>query len=211
MFVGHYAPALLLRERFPEVPLWSLFLGVQAVDVLFFLLAPMGVERVALQPGVGGPQALVLEWMPWSHSLLMTGVWAVVLGGALALGGRRRAGLALGLAVASHWFCDLLVHTPDLHLGLGAEPRVGLGLWSWPVLAYGVEVLLLVACAAWLARAGRGLGRLAALTGVLVVAQTVFAFGPPAEVPVVVLALVSEVSFFGFAGLAAWSERSPAG
>ena len=39
MLAGHYGPALAMKARFPRVPLWSLFVAVQAVDIAFFIFA----------------------------------------------------------------------------------------------------------------------------------------------------------------------------
>ncbi len=47
MFVGHYGVAYLLKKRFGQIPLWSLFVSVQLVDILAFILVPMGIERIA--------------------------------------------------------------------------------------------------------------------------------------------------------------------
>jgi hypothetical protein len=127
MFVGHYAPALALRARYREAPLWALFLGVQAVDLLFFVLVPLGAEQMELDPSRRGFLALRLLYMPWSHSLALTLVYGAVIALVLRARGHARLGVALGLAVCSHWLCDLLVHTPDLPLAPGA-PSVGLGL-----------------------------------------------------------------------------------
>ena len=128
MFVGHYAPALALRARYPEAPLWALFLAVQAVDVAFFVLVPLGVEHMALDPSQPGFLALRLTYLPWSHSLALTLAYGVLVALAFRARGHARLGVALALAVCSHWVCDLLVHTPDLPLAPGA-PSVGFGLW----------------------------------------------------------------------------------
>ena len=53
----------------------------------------------------------------------------------------------LALAAASHWLLDLLVHRPDLPLW-GNSFRVGLALWNHPVIAFLLELALLLACAA---------------------------------------------------------------
>ena len=70
MMTGHYAPAYALKSRFPETPLWQLFLGVQALDVMFFVLVPLGIERVVLDPTARMPLAMDLQFMPYSHSLV---------------------------------------------------------------------------------------------------------------------------------------------
>lgn len=51
-----------------------------------------------------------------------------------------------------HWLADLLVHRPDLPLGLFG-PKVGLGLWNLPVLEMIVELGLLgLAICIWVAK-----------------------------------------------------------
>jgi hypothetical protein len=48
----------------------------------------------------------------------------------------------LGLAVFSHWVLDFVVHRPDLPL-YDDTAKVGLGLWNFPAIAFGLEALLL--------------------------------------------------------------------
>jgi hypothetical protein len=139
VYAGHYAPALALKRWRPEVPLWQLLLAVQAVDVLFWALVPLGIERMHLDFSQPGKMSLILEYMPFSHSLAATALWA--LAPVLAL--RSGAGVALGMAVASHWFLDLPMHRPDLPLATGDGVRVGLGLWQWPLVAWAFESAVL--------------------------------------------------------------------
>ena len=141
MLAGHYAPALALHARLPRAPLWSLFLAVQAVDVAFFALALVGVERSEYDPQAL-PRFKVTSGVI-THSLVTTPLWGLL---ALALGWRARGaavGLGLALAVVSHWPLDLVVHAPDLPLGLSQEPAVGLSLWCYPPWSLVLELLLL--------------------------------------------------------------------
>ena len=58
----------------------------------------------------------------------------------------------LGLVAFSHWVLDLLVHRMDMPLlpaDLGNLPRLGLGLWQYPLVAAGLEALLVIV-GAWL-------------------------------------------------------------
>src|SRR5262245_20262667 len=126
MFAGHFAPALAAKARFPELALWKLFLACQAVDLLFDVLVPLGVEIIELK-GERGPLAIELQWMPWSHSLVVVLLYASACAGVGALAGRPREGLVLGAVLGSHWPLDLLVHAPDMPLWWG-EPCLGLGL-----------------------------------------------------------------------------------
>lgn len=197
MFMGHYAPALALKGRFPDIPAWHLFLAVQAVDVLFFALVPIGVEHLSIDSSQPGSLALVLGYMPFSHSLVATLLWALVP--VLAL--RSREGIALGLAVASHWFLDLPMHVHDLPILTGEGLRVGFGLWRHPIAAWAFEIGLLVAAAWPLAR------RWQAVCALLVVVQTLQTLVVPLPTSVPALAAMSEASYLAFAALAWWVER----
>lgn len=59
----------------------------------------------------------------------MAVIWGVAAG-RLAVVPLKRAGsgVAIGLAVVSHWILDFIAHRPDLPLWPGG-PEVGLGLW----------------------------------------------------------------------------------
>jgi hypothetical protein len=201
MFAGHYAPAFALKSRFREVPLWQLFVAVQAVDILFFVLVPLGIERAHVDPTRAGLLALQLDYMPWSHSLLAALVYAGIVAGI----GRSRASVALGLAILSHWLCDLPMHTPDLPLAAGDGLRVGLGLWTYPLLAFGFEASLIVACFALYWRVER---RAAWLCALLVVVQAVNALVLPLPQSSLALAALSEGSYVAFAAVAWWAERA---
>jgi hypothetical protein len=144
MFVGHYAAGLAAKAAEPRIPLWACLLAVQLVDVAWAVLVLVGVERFRLDPNLPS-NPLVLEHMPYTHSLVATLAW----GALAALAARRafawatpRAAAVLGLAVASHWLLDLVVHRPDLTLW-GSEPKLGLGLWNHTGLALGLELGLL--------------------------------------------------------------------
>jgi len=156
MFIGHYAAALAAKAAAPRAPLWALVGGAHLLDTAFsgFLIA--GVERFrvdASQPG----NPLVLEHMPWSHSLVAAVAWSLLAAGAGRLL-RLRWDIAalIGAVVFSHWLLDWLVHRPDLALWPGGE-KVGLGFWNFPAAEMALEVGLLgVAGAAWIARRKEG-------------------------------------------------------
>lgn len=192
MFAGHYAPAIVLHRRYPDVALWKLFVAVQAVDVLFWGLAATGVERMHVDPAAEGNLALGLDFMPWSHSLAAAIGWAALVAGAT----RSRAGLVLAVAVASHWFFDLPVHLADLPLAAGDGLRVGFGLWAWPVAAWALEVGVVGLAAVGAER------RVVGLAALLVAVQTLQAFVIPLPKTVVGLAITCEVSYLAFAGIA---------
>jgi len=43
--------------------------------------------------------------------------------------------------VVSHWVLDWVSHVPDMPLYPGGAWRVGLGLWNWPAVTIGVELV----------------------------------------------------------------------
>jgi hypothetical protein len=164
MFVGHYAAALAARAVEPRAPLWSYVLGCQAIDIAWSGLILAGVEKAGVDPSLPG-SPLTLDFMPYTHSLPAAVLWSVVVGVGLMLLLKlpRRAGVIMGLTVFSHWALDFLVHRPDLPL-LWGEPKVGLGLWNYPLPEQVLEMgLLALAAAAWTWRRGQeGRGWIAA-------------------------------------------------
>ena len=189
MFIGHYAPALALRALPGSPGLATGFVAVQLIDVGFFTLSWAGIEKWALNPAITGFMPVDLYFMPYTHSLLGTGLWAAAaafLYAMLAPGGRRLAGSAIifGL-VLSHWALDLIVHRHDLGL-LGDEPhKLGFALWDWPLLTIPLELGLLAVGLAVYVKASAPRNALGHVTPwlvlvALIAAQCVNWFTPPA-------------------------------
>src|SRR5882757_7997700 len=113
MYAGHFAVGLAMKAKQPAAPTWALLLGTGLLDVLFGIFIMLGIERATMTPHVG--QGFSLDFIDWSHSLLMSLVWALLYG---ALFWRRGAAVAwmLAFAVFSHFLLDLPMHTPDLAL-----------------------------------------------------------------------------------------------
>ena len=120
MFVGHYGAALALKSAERRVSLGLLFLGVQFVDLLFFPLVAVGVERMSIVPNATASTHFTLNYMPYTHSLVASVAWSalvfvvayVILG--CGRPGRISISFVLAASVMSHWIFDLIVHTPDL-------------------------------------------------------------------------------------------------
>jgi len=147
MFIGHFAAGLGLKRVAPEVSLGTLFFGAQFLDLLWPTLLLTGTEMVELAPDAKGPP-LNFTHYPFSHSLLMVMVWAVLLGGAYyGLRRKVRGALVCAAAVLSHWLLDLIVHHPDLPLAPGTDHRVGFGLWESLPISLSIELgLFAVGC-----------------------------------------------------------------
>ena len=206
MFIGHFAVAFAAKRAAPTVSLGTLFIACEFVDLLWpvFLLA--GIEAVAIAPGITRFTPLDFQSYPWSHSLLMVVVWAVVF--AAAFFARRRQWLpaaVLALVVLSHWFLDLVVHRPDLPLAPGSDVKVGFGVWDSLPGTLLLEGALFVIGVRFYLRGSQALDRtghwaLYGLLALLLVSYVATAFGPPPpSVPA-----IAAVGLAGGAVTAAW-------
>ena len=224
MFIGHYGPAVWDAHRTGGVRLWHAFLAVQAMDILFCILAIIGLEGGVLE----GAHPLAFN-IPYSHSLVGAVVIAVAVGLLYRLmrsGAGTKAAVIMGALAFSHWPLDLIVHRPDMPLLPGGDTFVGLGLWNLPWVAYGLEVLLLGGMFAWWLSVTRGPRWTAVAVWVLVALLSVVNFGSivqptlalqagtfdPASIPDATRFGVTGLVFFiGLALVVAWLEgkRSP--
>lgn len=216
MFVGHYAAAFALKGKEKNASLGWLFIAVQFVDILFFPFAVWGLETMEFVPGFTETNDFKMEF-PYTHGLLGSMVWSIVFGGIYYLfWGRKKTkgksvALVMGLAVLSHWFADLLVHTPDLPLVAG-EPKFGFGLWQNKLLTFLLEAALLI-LGLWyyLSRttANTPFGKLAALGFVvfLLVVNYLNYYVLPANHDLMGITISALATYFLFAGLAFWVDR----
>lgn len=213
MFIGHYAPAFVIKSVEKTIPLWLLFLAVQLVDIAWAVFVLLGIEKVRIVPGITASNPLDLYYFPFTHSLLAALVWSVI---AFALfksipkfRGIRGAALLVGVGVFAHWVLDLFVHTRDLPL-YGDVFKVGLGLWNYPIMAMMLEggllaggILLYLGSTTAKSRFGRY--GVVVFGLIMLVIHLSSLFGPPPPSPRA-LALVMLVCYLGFAGIAFWLE-----
>jgi hypothetical protein len=152
VYAGHFAAAVVLRAREPKVPFWAILLGVGLLDLLFGPFVLLGIEHVTLTPDT--PPGFSLDYIDWSHSLLMSLVWSLLFG-ALFFRLGRRAVLVVALAVFSHFILDLPMHPADLALWPGSSIHFGFGLWErLPVGSWFVELaVILSGCGYYIAKA----------------------------------------------------------
>lgn len=148
MFVGHYTAAFLLKAKEPKASLGMLFIAVQFVDILFFPFVLLGIERLQLVEHFNDVNNYNLEYMPFTHGLLGSTIWAIlwylvyrfiIVKEAI---NAKNIAMVMALGVLSHWFADLIAHTPDLPL-INGEPKFGFGLWRNKLLTFVVEATLL--------------------------------------------------------------------
>jgi hypothetical protein len=143
MFIGHFAPAFIAATHPKAPPLGVLIVAAQLVDIACFIFILTGVEAMRIVPGFTAMNPMDLYHMPYTHSLLGTLIWAG--GAALVVGAMTRnriAALIAACVVVSHWFLDVLVHAPDMTLW-GMAPKLGLGLWNYPLIEMPLELGLI--------------------------------------------------------------------
>ena len=209
MFIGHFAPAMIAARHKDAPSLPVLFIGAQLVDWAFFGLLLTGAEKMRVTPGISAMNPMDLYYMPYTHSLLGSAIFALVFGALIFAATRNRTGVLIAAAVVlSHWFLDLLVHVPDLTLA-GSPPKLGFGLWNHPSIEMPLELALTFGSLWVYAKVAKPKALpLASLAGVLLLLQAVNWFGP---VEPEVTAGTSLLAFFAFGLvtlLAWWVYRS---
>jgi membrane-bound metal-dependent hydrolase YbcI (DUF457 family) len=152
MFLGHIAVGFAGKRVAPKTSLGTLLLAPLFLDALWPIFLATGLERARVAPGATLVTPLDFEHYPWSHSLVMTLVWAAFFALAYrALKGSGRAAAWLAAAVLSHWIFDAVVHRPDLPLAPWLDTRVGFGLWNHRLATAAVELgLLALGLGIWL-------------------------------------------------------------
>ena len=128
MFIGHFGVALAAKKFAPKTSLGTTIFAAEFVDLLWPVLLLLGVEHVAIAPGITRMSPLDLTDYPISNSLLMSVIWAVLVGGIYFAVRRYAAGAwVVGLMVLSHWFLDFIAHRADMPLAPGIHKYYGLG------------------------------------------------------------------------------------
>jgi membrane-bound metal-dependent hydrolase YbcI (DUF457 family) len=157
--VDHSATALVIKRRFPSVPMTPLLVSVQAMELAWVALNYLGVEQTTTSASVRTVADIHLAYIPYSHSVATAAAAALVTWLTIERGfGRRALGRAVAVGILSHLVLDLATHAPDIALWPGSPfPRLGLGLYSGaPAVAFVVELLYGVLCW-WVYRGRKGL------------------------------------------------------
>jgi len=213
VFVGHYAVSLALKRFEKRASLGVLFLAVQFVDIVFFPFILTGIERLSIVENFTQSTHFELEYMPYTHSLLGSALWAAAAYAMFRWIVVRNSSVALvvALAVFSHWVLDLIVHTPDLPLWSDESLKLGFGLWNNAVATFTLEAVLL-GSALWLylrsTSATNTVGRygMSVFVGLLVLINVPNIFGPLMDDSELGLAISALTAYFLFAAVAFWLD-----
>lgn len=130
--IAHLAFGFAAKPLKPKVPLAVWLIGSELIDLVWIASYLLGLKD-------------------WSHTLLMSAVWSIILGGIIGGIGRDwKAGL-LGFGVGiSHWILDAVVWPmtyvfPDRQNAImtflpGNPAGIGLGLYRHPAAVYATEL-----------------------------------------------------------------------
>jgi hypothetical protein len=186
MFIGHFAVGFAAKRVIPAVSLGTLFLSVQLADLLWPTFVLMGLESFTVDPGITDVTPLNFVSYPYSHSLMMSVVWALVFGITYWMFNQHKTCTAviLGMLVLSHWVLDFFSHRPDMPLTVGGDTLVGLGLWNSLPATVVVESAMFVTGIVLYLQATRPLDRVGtysfwALIAFIIMVYFASIFGPP--------------------------------
>ena len=185
MFIGHFAVGFASKRFAPKASLGVLMAAPILLDLLWPIFLLTGLERVRIAPGITAFTPFDLEYMPYSHSLVMSIVWALLFAGGYWLLTRYQAGaVVIAIGVFSHWVLDFITHRPDLLLYPGGHAKFGLGLWHSIIGTLLIEVPMFIA-GVWLyitTTRPKGIIGVLALWGLVALLALIYAnglLGPP--------------------------------
>lgn len=201
MMAGHFGLAAAVKSKQPRLPLWSLMLATQLLDILFVPLLVLGVESIEVLPGKAlGPAnyGAALIQADYTHSLEGALIITIVAGIIASRWWGRPAAKVFGAVVFSHWLLDLLVHRADMPIlsgNAGNLPLLDLGLWHAPVATLIIEAALILVGTALYARAALSLPALPGESPDVIHKRAITAAGVTSTI--MALALVGDVFIGG--------------
>lgn len=143
MFAGHFGLAAAVKSKTNRVPLWSLMLGTQLLDVIFVPFFLTGIET--LEPVADGYGGSIIH-ADYTHSLVGALFIALIVGHFAKYKWGMKGGLLMSAMIFSHWVLDLLVHRADLPIlpgNYGNLPLLGFGLWQYPTISMIIELIII--------------------------------------------------------------------
>lgn len=115
---------------------------MQLVELLWILFNYVGLERPNITP-----DAIHLDFLPYSHSVTSALILASIAWGFGKAVRRSNVGAAIALGILSHILLDIIHHEPNIALlPMQWGPQFGLNLQGYPVLDFFVELAFCIAC-----------------------------------------------------------------
>ena len=128
--INHAATGLIIKKRYPDVPMPAILVSVQLIEILWVVLNFCGVEKTTTENNTKSVSDIHLEYMPFSHSIVSTIVLAAGLWIVISLVFKSTdLGKAIAIGICSHLVLDLISHARDIVLSPYLKSRkFGLGL-----------------------------------------------------------------------------------
>ena len=146
--INHAATGLIIKRRYPDVPMPAILVSVQLIEILWVVLNFCGVEKTTTENSATSVIDIHLEYMPFSHSIVSTivlaaGAWIII-----SLGFKEiEVGKAVGIGICSHLVLDLISHARDIVIAPFLKGgKFGLGLYNKPAFAFVFETLYGIFC-----------------------------------------------------------------
>jgi hypothetical protein len=144
MFAGHFGVAAVVKSKTPELPLWTLLVSTQLLDILFVPFSLAGIEY--MEPIGEGGYGNMMIYAFYTHSLVGALLLSILAGGISRKFWGKKSGMIIGAVAFSHWILDVIVHRPDMPIlpgNVGQLPLLGLGLWESVSMSLFLEFLLI--------------------------------------------------------------------
>ena len=145
MFAGHFGVAAVVKSKTPELPLWTLLVSTQLIDILFVPFSLAGLEY--MEPIGEGGYGNMMIYAFYTHSLVGALLLSILAGGLAWKIWGKKSGMIIGAVAFSHWILDVIVHRPDMPIlpgNVGQLPLLGLGLWESFAVSFFLELLSIV-------------------------------------------------------------------
>ncbi len=157
--INHASAALLFKKKYSSISIIWFLISVQLIEYFWVFFNYLKLELTTTEKTVTYIGDIHLAHMPFSHSLLTTVILSLVsyISIKFILKDLKLA-LIISLAIASHFFLDLLVHAQDLPLWyFTSYPMFGTNLYpNLPYVAFFIELIFGLFCW-WYYRGSKGL------------------------------------------------------
>ena len=100
MYIGHFAVAFAAKRVAPKASLGVLLAAAMFIDLIWPVFLLLGWERVRIDPGNTAFTPLDFVSYPYSHSLAMTLLWALVFGYGYEANAQYRTGALVSITAS---------------------------------------------------------------------------------------------------------------
>ena len=132
MYFGHYAVAVAIKAKEPDIPAAPLLLGTGFLDIMNGAFIVAGLDKVTGNLQASPYLFFDLTFIDWDHSLLMSIFWSLLYGLICWLLYKKNNRIAMFSVLVTflHFVADLPMHNADMALYPHSDIKLGMGLWG---------------------------------------------------------------------------------